>query len=94
MVRGPGGSLLWVGKKARPDVAGACAMSMSWGSGNPKVQHVKLVNKTIAKLKKTSECYLRILPIPLENGMWVSVSDAIVANDAGNVSGRVRDRLC
>ncbi|CAE7318488.1 RE1 [Symbiodinium sp. CCMP2456] len=82
MLRGAGGSLLWVGKEARPDVAGACARAMSWGSGRPKIQRVKFVNKTIAELKRTCNCYLRILPIPLEDGMWISVSDASVANDS------------
>ena len=35
MLRGAAGSLLWVGRECRPDVAAACAMSMSWG---PKLQ--------------------------------------------------------
>ena len=87
MLRGAGGSLLWVGKEARADTAGACAMAMSWGSGRPKVSHVKQVNKTIAELKRTSSCFLRILPIPLEEGMWVSVSDASVANDSEKSQG-------
>ena len=69
MLRGAGGSLLWVGKECRPDVSSACSMAMSWGSGRPKVMHVKQVNKTIAELKRTSNCYLRILPIPRETGM-------------------------
>ena len=41
MLRGAGGSLLWIGKESRPDVAGACSMAMSWGSGRPKISHVK-----------------------------------------------------
>ena len=81
MLRGAGGSLLWVGKECRPDVAAACAMSMSWGSAGPTIKHIKAVNKTINELKKTSDVYLRILPVPLANGIWVSISDASVAND-------------
>ena len=80
MLRGAGGSLLWIGKEARPDVTGACAMAVSWASGRPKIKHVTAVNKTIAELKRTSDCYLRIMPIPLQNGMWISVSDASVAH--------------
>ncbi|CAE7350344.1 RE1 [Symbiodinium sp. CCMP2592] len=87
MLRGAGGSLLWIGKEARPDVAGACSMAMSWGSGPPKISHVKQVNKTIAELKRTSDCYIRILPIPLESGMWAAVSDASVANDSEKSQG-------
>ena len=87
MLRGAGGSLLWVGKEARPDVAGACSMAMSWGSGRPCIKHIKGVNKTIAELKKTSDCYLRIMPIALSEGMWLAVSDASVANDSEKSQG-------
>ena len=66
---------------------GPGAMAMSWGSGRPRVAHVKQVNKTIAELKRTSDCYLRILPIPLEVGMWASISDASVANDSEKSQG-------
>ena len=81
MLRGAGGSLLWVGKECRPDVGAACAMAMSWGKDGPTVRHVKAVNKTINELKKTSAVYLRILPIDLKEGIWMSISDASVAND-------------
>ncbi|CAE7348803.1 RE1, partial [Symbiodinium necroappetens] len=45
------------------------------------------VNKTIAELKKTSDCYLRIMPIDLSEGMWMAVSDASVANDSEKSQG-------
>ena len=87
MLRGAGGSLLWVGKESRPDVSGACSMAMSWGSDRPKIKHVKAVNKTIGELKRTSDCYLRILPIPLDQGIWMAVSDASLANETEKSQG-------
>ena len=65
-MRGAGGSLLWVGREARPDVAASCAMTMAWGKGGPTVQNIKFCNKVIQELRSTSEAYLRIIPIPLE----------------------------
>ena len=87
LLRGAGGSLLWVGKECRPDVGAACAMAMSWGSSGPTVRHVKAVNKTINELKKTATVYLRILPSDLNKGIWMSISDASVGNDAEKSQG-------
>ena len=66
MLRGAAGSLLWVGRECRPDVAAACAMSMSWGSQKPKIRHVKVANKVISELQRTPEAYVRLLPIELD----------------------------
>ena len=41
LVRGAGGSLLWIGREARPDMGAACAMAMSFGKEGPKVRNVK-----------------------------------------------------
>ncbi|CAE7830815.1 RE1 [Symbiodinium sp. CCMP2592] len=81
MLRGAAGSLLWVGRECRPDVAAACAMSMSWGSKPPQIRHIKMANKVISELQRTSKVFLRVLPIGLEHGIWMSVSDASLAND-------------
>ena len=81
MLRGAAGSLLWVGRECRPDVAAACAMSMSWGSQPPMIRHVKQANKVISELQRTAKVYLRVLPIELDQGVWMSISDASLAND-------------
>ena len=80
LVRGAGGSLLWMGREARPDMGAACAMAMAFGKDGPKVQNVKWINKAIAELKGTSDTRLRILPIPLEDGLWMVFSDASLGN--------------
>ena len=80
-LRGAGGSLLWIAKEARPDVAAASTMTMSWGSDGPAIKDIKAANKVISELKRTPDYFLRILPVGLETGLWVSVSDASVAND-------------
>ena len=79
-LRGVVGSLLWVGKEGRPDVAAACAMAMSWSSNVPMVEHILMANKTVAELKQTSDVVLRILPIDPQEGFWMSVADASMAN--------------
>ena len=79
-LRGVVGSLLWVGKEGRPDVAAACAMAMSWSSNVPLVEHILMANKTVAELKQTSDVVLRILPIDPQEGFWMSVADASMAN--------------
>eukprot|EP00913_Durusdinium_trenchii_P018599 g17477.t1 len=79
-LRGVGGSLLWVGKEGRPDVGAACAMAMSWSSSGPTVDHILMANKTVNELKQTMEVYLRIIPIPTDQGIWLSVADASMAN--------------
>ena len=81
MLRGAAGSLLWVGRECRPDVAAACAMSMSWGWQTPKSRHVKIANKVINELQRTPKVFLRVLPIALDRGVWMNVSDASLAND-------------
>ncbi|OLQ05028.1 hypothetical protein AK812_SmicGene11763 [Symbiodinium microadriaticum] len=53
----------------------------------PTVRHVKAVNKTINELKKTATVYLRILPSDLNKGIWMSISDASVGNDAEKSQG-------
>ena len=79
-LRGVGGSLLWIGKEARPDVGAACAMAMSWSSDGPTVEHILMANKTVNELKQTPDEVLRILPIEANNGIWVTVADALMAN--------------
>ena len=81
MLRGAAGSLLWVGKDCRPDVGAACAMSMSWGSSPPTIRHIKMANKVINELQRTPKVYLRVLPIAMDRGIFMSVSDASLAND-------------
>ena len=79
-LRGVGGSLLWVGKEGRPDVAAACAMSMSWSAGGPTVEHILAANKTVNELKQTPDVVLRIIPIDPACGIWMSIADASMAN--------------
>ena len=79
-LRGVGGSLLWVGKEGRPDVGAACAMAMSWSSNGPTVEHILMANKTVAELKQTADTVLRVLPIPPDQGIWMSIADASMAN--------------
>ena len=81
LLRGAAGSLLWVGKECRPDVGAACAMSMSWGSSKPRIKHIKAANKVISELQKTASVYLRVLPLDMDDAIWMSVSDASLAND-------------
>ena len=79
-LRGVGGSLLWVGKEGRPDVAAACVMSMSWSAGGPTVEHILAANKTVNELKQTPDVVLRIVPIDPACGIWMSIADASMAN--------------
>ena len=94
LVRGAGGSLLWVGREARPDVAASCAMTMTWGKGGPTVQNIKFCNKVIQELQNTSEAYLRILPINLEDGIWLVFSDASLGNDGDKSQGGFMVAFC
>ena len=94
LVRGAGGSLLWVGREARPDVAASCAMTMAWGKGGPTVQNIKFCNKVIQELRSTSEAYLRIIPIPLEDGIWLVFSDASLGNDGEKSQGGFLVAFC
>ena len=87
LVRGAGGSLLWVGREARPDVGAACPMSMTWSKEGPTVRNIKHCNKVIRELKKTADVYLRIQPIALEDGIWLVFSDASLANDGEKSQG-------
>ena len=86
LVRGAGGSLLWIGREARPDMGAACAMAMSFAKEGPKVRNVKWINKAIAELKNTSDTRLRILPIPLQSGIWMVFTDASLGNAEGDKS--------
>ena len=79
-LRGVGGSLLWVGKEGRPDVGAACAMSMSWPSTGPTVEHILMANKTVSELKSTMDVYIRVLPIAPEESIWMTIADASMAN--------------
>ena len=81
LLRGAAGSLLWVGKDCRPDCGAACAMSMSWGSSKPRIKHIKAANKVISELQKTASVYLRVPPLNMDEAIWMSVSDASLAND-------------
>ena len=58
----------------------ACAMAMSWSSSGPTIAHVKGANKTIMELKKPSDQFLCILQVKLNEGLWMSISDASLAN--------------
>ena len=87
LLRGAGGSLLWVGKECRPDMSAACAMTLSGDKEGPKVIHVKQANKAMHELKQTSKVALRILPIPLGVGMWMAISDASLGNDGVKSQG-------
>ena len=79
-LRGMGGSLLWIGKEARPDVGAACTMAMAWTAAGPTVENILMANKTVAELKQTKDAFLRVLPIPTNAGLWVTVADASMAN--------------
>ena len=41
-----------------------------------------MANALVKELKATSEIFLRLIPIPFREGIWMSVSDASVANGA------------
>ena len=56
-------------------------MSMSWGSATPTIKHIKAANKVISELHKTMDVLLRILPTLAEEGIFISISDASLAND-------------
>ena len=81
LVRGAGGSLLWIGRECRPDLGASCAMSMSWSKEGPTVRNIKFINKTIQELHNTPEVLLKIISISLEDGLWMVFSDASVGND-------------
>ena len=51
LLRGARGSLLWVGKETRPDMAAACAAVLSWDKDGPTVGQVKQANKAIQELQ-------------------------------------------
>ena len=87
LVRGAGGSLLWIGRECRPDMGAACAMSMSWSKEGPTVRNIKHINKAILELHNTSETFLRILPIKLSEGVWMVFSDASVGNEGDKSQG-------
>ena len=80
LLRGVGGSLLWVGREARPDMGAVCAMAMSWDKSGPRIANIKQANKAVKELQATKGLALRILPIALNDGFWISFSDASVAN--------------
>ena len=86
LLRGIGGALLWVGREGRPDVGAACAMAMSWPKTGPTIDHICQANKVVAELKATPEVCIRILPIPLADGMWMAACDAALANAEENKS--------
>ena len=86
LLRGIGGALLWVGREGRPDVGAACAMAMSWPKTGPTIDHICQANKVVAELKATPEVCVRILPIPLADGMWMAACDAALANAEENKS--------
>ena len=56
------------------------------GKEGPKVKHFKACNKAIQELKNTSSVRLRVLPIPLEEGIWMVFTDASVGNLEGDKS--------
>ena len=85
LVRGAGGSLLWIGRECRPDMGAACAMSMSWSKDGPTVRKIKQINRAVQELHNTSEAFIRTLPIKLSEGVWMVFSDASVGN-AGDKS--------
>ena len=87
LVRGAGGSLLWIGRECRPDMGAACAMSMSWSKDGPTVRNIKQINKAVQELHNTSEAFLRILPIKLSEGVWMVFSDASVGNEGDKSQG-------
>jgi hypothetical protein len=85
-LRGVGGSLQWVTREGRPDVAAAAAMTMSWESGGPFVQNLIDAERCVKELKGTPEVLIRIVPIPLGDLEWVVVSDCGWANNPGGKS--------
>ena len=87
---GVGGSLLWVGKEGRPDVGAACAMAMSWSSQGPTVERILAANKTVNELKGTADAFLRVMPIPPDEAIWLSIADASLANLENKSQGGFR----
>ena len=55
-------------------------MAMSWSSDGPTVEHILMANKTVNEIKQTADVFLRVLPIPPSDGIWMSVADASMAN--------------
>ena len=45
------------------------------------IRHVKAANKAISELQRTAQTFLRVLPISMEDGIFMSISDASLAND-------------
>ena len=49
--------------------------------GPPTIRHIKAANNVINELHRTKDVFLRILPIPADDGIFMSISDALLAND-------------
>ena len=60
---------------------------MCYGHGMGKGWANRDCNKVIQELRSTSDAFLRIVPIGLEDGIWVVFSDASLGNDGDKSQG-------
>ena len=77
--RGAIGSLAWLAKEGRPDLAGAASMLASKLT-TLKVKDMIDINRSIASAKASRDLELKFLPIPPEDLCWGCVTDASWAN--------------
>ena len=83
-LRSVAGQLLWAATQSRPDIAyGTCIVSNSYASGT--IKDLKLVNKTIAFMKK-SPLSIRFPSLDLQHTAMVVFSDASFGNLADGSS--------
>ncbi|CAE7929920.1 RE2, partial [Symbiodinium sp. KB8] len=77
--RGLLGSMAWLAKEGRPDVAGATSMLAS-RMGSLKVKDLVELNKAVEEAKKLRDLALCFYPIPPEQLGWGAITDASWAN--------------
>ena len=83
--RGLLGSLAWLAKEGRPDVAGATSMLAS-RIGSLKVKDLVELNRTVEEAKKYRDLTLSFYPIPPSQLGWGAVTDASWGNHADGSS--------
>ena len=83
--RGLLGSMAWLAKEGRPDVAGATSMLAS-RMGSLKVKDLVELNKAVEEAKKLRDLALCFYPIPPEQLGWGAITDASWANHADGSS--------
>ena len=77
--RGAVGSLAWLSKEGRPDLAGAASM-LAARISTLQVKDLMDINKCIAGAKARRDLQLKFHPIPVADLCWGTVTDASWAN--------------